>query len=244
MSDRDFASVRFSRRTGRPARTTGRERNSRPARVPGIERSERCDRASRAARARRFARFAGTCRRAWFAGPSRTGRCSGYTGRTWPTVRARIRLSYRYPVGETQSKSIIARLRRRPHQTLGRIQFAVHGWRRKGALARFRQVRNFAIDPKFFPRFSYDLVPFRNIAILARATSSLLSYLMLSNRETGYAGSCVRKFSTMPFLFCDINNVCHYGNRGDRSYWLSTTSPIPMMPVQESEIEQYISRYV
>lgn len=101
-----------------------------------------------------------------------------------------------------------------------------------------------AIDSKFFPRFSYDLVPFRNIAILARATSSLLSYLMLFNRETGYAGSCVRKFSTMPFLFCDINNVCHYGNRGDRSYWLSTTSPIPMMPVQESEIEQYISRYV
>lgn len=64
------------------------------------------------------------------------------------------------------------------------------------------------------------------------------------SQDLGYAGSCVRKFSTMPFLFCDINNVCHYGNRGDRSYWLSTTSPIPMMPVQESEIEQYISRCV
>lgn len=62
--------------------------------------------------------------------------------------------------------------------------------------------------------------------------------------ETGYAGSCVRKFSTIPFLFCDVNNVCHYASRNDRSYWLSTNSPIPMMPVEETAIEEYISRYV
>lgn len=66
----------------------------------------------------------------------------------------------------------------------------------------------------------------------------------LINYETGYAGSCVRKFSTMPFLFCDVNNVCHYASRNDRSYWLSTNSPIPMMPVEETAIEEYISRYV
>lgn len=62
--------------------------------------------------------------------------------------------------------------------------------------------------------------------------------------KTGYAGSCVRKFSTMPFLFCDVNNVCHYASRNDRSYWLSTNSPIPMMPVEETAIRDYISRYV
>lgn len=61
--------------------------------------------------------------------------------------------------------------------------------------------------------------------------------------ETGYAGSCVRKFSTIPFLFCDVNNVCHYASRNDRSYWLSTNRPIPMMPVEETAIEEYISRY-
>ena len=48
----------------------------------------------------------------------------------------------------------------------------------------------------------------------------------------------------MPFLFCDVNNVCHYANRNDRSYWLSTNRPIPMMPVEEAQIEEHISRYV
>lgn len=46
----------------------------------------------------------------------------------------------------------------------------------------------------------------------------------------------------MPFLFCDFNNVCNYASRNDKSYWLSTTEPIPMMPVLEREIEPYISR--
>jgi len=48
----------------------------------------------------------------------------------------------------------------------------------------------------------------------------------------------------MPFLFCDFNNVCNYASRSDKSYWLSTTEPIPMMPVAEREIEKYISRCV
>lgn len=64
------------------------------------------------------------------------------------------------------------------------------------------------------------------------------------SQDLGYAGSCVRKFSTMPFLFCDFNNVCNYASRNDRSYWLSTSESIPMMPVEGSEIEKYISRCV
>lgn len=36
----------------------------------------------------------------------------------------------------------------------------------------------------------------------------------------------------MPFLYCNINNVCNYASRNDKSYWLSTTAAIPMMPVE------------
>jgi len=64
------------------------------------------------------------------------------------------------------------------------------------------------------------------------------------NQDLGFAGSCIRKFSTMPFLFCDFNDVCNYASRNDKSYWLSTNSPIPMMPVEESQIREYISRCV
>lgn len=58
----------------------------------------------------------------------------------------------------------------------------------------------------------------------------------------GYAGSCVRKFSTMPFLFCDSNNVCNYASRNDKSYWLSTTAHFPDQPIEAFEIQQHISR--
>jgi collagen type IV alpha len=64
------------------------------------------------------------------------------------------------------------------------------------------------------------------------------------SQDLGFAGSCIRKFSTMPFVFCDFNNVCNYASRNDKSYWLSTSAPIPMMPVEESAIRQYISRCV
>jgi collagen type IV alpha len=31
--------------------------------------------------------------------------------------------------------------------------------------------------------------------------------------------------------------------RNDKSYWLSTIAPIPMMPVADFAIREYISRY-
>lgn len=46
----------------------------------------------------------------------------------------------------------------------------------------------------------------------------------------------------MPFLFCDFNDVCNYASRNDKSYWLATGEALPMMPVNEGEIEPYISR--
>lgn len=64
------------------------------------------------------------------------------------------------------------------------------------------------------------------------------------NQDLGSAGSCVRKFSTLPVMTCGPNNVCNYAARNDRSFWLSTTAPIPMMPVADYEMRQYISRCV
>ncbi|NXY92702.1 CO4A6 protein, partial [Alcedo cyanopectus] len=62
------------------------------------------------------------------------------------------------------------------------------------------------------------------------------------NQDLGFAGSCLPRFSTMPFIYCNINEVCYYASRNDKSYWLSTTAPIPMMPVDSVQIPQYISR--
>ncbi len=62
------------------------------------------------------------------------------------------------------------------------------------------------------------------------------------HQDLGLAGSCINKFNTMPFLFCDFNDVCNYASRNDKSYWLSTNAPIPMMPVADYSIREYISR--
>ncbi|XP_053392808.1 collagen alpha-2(IV) chain-like isoform X2 [Mercenaria mercenaria] len=64
------------------------------------------------------------------------------------------------------------------------------------------------------------------------------------HQDLGLPGSCIQRFTTMPFLFCNINNVCNYASRNDKSYWLSTNAPMPMMPVAELEIQPYISRCV
>lgn len=58
----------------------------------------------------------------------------------------------------------------------------------------------------------------------------------------GQPGSCLPRFSTIPFLYCSPNDICYYASRNDKSYWLSTTAPIPMMPVAEDQIRPYISR--
>ena len=66
--------------------------------------------------------------------------------------------------------------------------------------------------------------------------------IMTTFHSLGMAGSCVSRFNTMPFLFCDFNDVCNYASRNDKSYWLSTNEPIPMMPVAEHAIPEFISR--
>jgi len=63
-------------------------------------------------------------------------------------------------------------------------------------------------------------------------------------QDLGASGSCLPRFNTMPFLFCDLNNVCNYASRNDYSYWLSTPEPMPMMmnPINGEEITKYVSR--
>ena len=61
-------------------------------------------------------------------------------------------------------------------------------------------------------------------------------------QDLGQPGSCLPKFSTMPFLFCNINQNCNLASRNDYSFWLSSPEPIPMMPVSENDIKPFISR--
>lgn len=61
-------------------------------------------------------------------------------------------------------------------------------------------------------------------------------------QDLGTAGSCLRHFSVMPFIRCDIGNVCNFAQNNDLSYWLSTTLPIPKTPMEGQNIRQYISR--
>lgn len=62
----------------------------------------------------------------------------------------------------------------------------------------------------------------------------------------GTAGSCLRKFSPMPFLFCNINNVCNFASRNDYSYWLTSPEPMPMSmaPITGESIKPFISRWM
>lgn len=63
-------------------------------------------------------------------------------------------------------------------------------------------------------------------------------------QDLGTAGSCLRKFSPMPFLFCNINNVCNFASRNDYSYWLTSPEPMPMSmaPITGESIKPFISR--
>lgn len=75
-----------------------------------------------------------------------------------------------------------------------------------------------------------------------------LLYIMGNERavgqDLGEPGSCMRRFSTMPYMFCDIRESCHVASRNDYSYWLSTPQPLPssLKPIPAQAMEGYISR--
>lgn len=76
--------------------------------------------------------------------------------------------------------------------------------------------------------------------------SVLKKFVLLKTQFTfsGNPGSCVRKFSVLPFLFCNVDNVCDFANRNDYSYWLSSNEqmPISMAPIPAPKVGAYISR--
>ena len=63
-------------------------------------------------------------------------------------------------------------------------------------------------------------------------------------QDLGQPGSCLRKFATMPYLFCNKKQMCNYANANHYSYWLSTTEPMPMNmePIMGPDIEKFISK--
>ncbi|PIK42317.1 putative collagen alpha-5(IV) chain-like isoform X2 [Apostichopus japonicus] len=78
------------------------------------------------------------------------------------------------------------------------------------------------------------------------------SFLYMIGNENGFGqdlgspGSCLTRFSTMPHMFCNINNVCHVASRNGYSYWLSTPEPMPMSmePIPSENVEPYISKCI
>ncbi|RXM36828.1 Collagen alpha-3(IV) chain [Acipenser ruthenus] len=61
---------------------------------------------------------------------------------------------------------------------------------------------------------------------------------------TGTIGSCLQRFSTMPYLFCTVSDACNFASRNDYSYWLSTDQLMPadMAPISGGTLEPFISR--
>jgi integrin beta 8 len=74
--------------------------------------------------------------------------------------------------------------------------------------------------------------------------ASLIAGGRAVGQDLGIGGSCLRRFTTMPYMLCDLNSVCNYAQNNDDSMWLATSESMPMSmaPIPSKEIEKYISR--
>eukprot|EP00058_Branchiostoma_floridae_P017740 XP_002603229.1 hypothetical protein BRAFLDRAFT_93357 [Branchiostoma floridae] len=64
-------------------------------------------------------------------------------------------------------------------------------------------------------------------------------------QDLGRAGSCLPRFSTIPFMSCEPDDTCNYASRDDKTYWLSTvetSAEKPLIPVRGLEIKKFVSR--
>jgi len=62
-------------------------------------------------------------------------------------------------------------------------------------------------------------------------------------QDLGQAGSCLRRFNTMPFMYCNVDNNCRVASRNDYSYWLSTPKQIESKDnLRGKDVEPFISR--
>lgn len=63
------------------------------------------------------------------------------------------------------------------------------------------------------------------------------------SQDLGKSGSCIQRFSTLPFLYCTLaNGGCKYATRNDYSYWLAGDVNPGMRPVSASAIDPFISK--
>ncbi|KAK5605072.1 hypothetical protein CRENBAI_001124 [Crenichthys baileyi] len=71
-------------------------------------------------------------------------------------------------------------------------------------------------------------------------------YSRAHGQDLGTVGSCLQRFSTLPFLICEIAGECRYAERNDYSYWLSNIRD-PQLQNQTSTdqetLQSKISRY-
>lgn len=79
----------------------------------------------------------------------------------------------------------------------------------------------------------------KRIQFRASADPSLLCPCV----PAGTLGSCLKQFSTMPFLICTTDRTCRYASRNDYSYWLSADSQLQSKSIlSEDTLRRYISR--
>merc|ERR1712142_404460 len=64
-------------------------------------------------------------------------------------------------------------------------------------------------------------------------------------QDLGAAGSCVKSFSSLPFMTCSLTSGgCKYAQRNDYSYWLAGDVTPSQRPVSNQAIEPFISKCV
>lgn len=63
-------------------------------------------------------------------------------------------------------------------------------------------------------------------------------------QDLGGPGSCLPRFSTLPYITCEDDDSCTYAIKNDYSYWLSTRArkPLSNIPIVDIGIKEYISR--
>lgn len=74
----------------------------------------------------------------------------------------------------------------------------------------------------------------------------MMADLKAHGQDLGEPGSCLRAFSTLPYMFCEqpqnADGNCRYASRNDYSYWLNTDADHKTGPIQNEDIERFISR--
>jgi integrin beta 8 len=61
-------------------------------------------------------------------------------------------------------------------------------------------------------------------------------------QDLGQSGSCIKRFTTQPSTFCGVDQICRHANRNGKSYWLTTSEPIPTDSIMANNVSPYISR--